>query len=491
MRTDSGRPEAGGADDAMLRSLGYEPELRRRMSAFSNFAISLSIICILAGGITSFHVGLGSVGGASLGIGWPVGCLFSLAVALTMAQVASAFPTAGGLYHWGSILGGRFCGWVTAWFNLAGLVTVLATVNSGTYDFALAALELHPSPEKAAGIKLAVVVLMTLSQGMLNHFGIRLTTRLTDLSGWLILILTAVLTVGLLAFSPKLEWARLWTFTNFSGVTTGGAGFPRTESLGWLFLLGLMLPAYTITGFDASAHTAEETVGASLNVPRGIVRSVWISGLAGWGLVMALTVALPSVAGGVEKGAEVVPWVIRSVLPAWMATGLLVGIVGVQYLCGLAALTSASRMVFAFARDGGLPGSGWLRRVSPGSGSPAVAVWTAALTAAGFTVLVPYTTIAVVCTTFLYLSYVLPVGAGLLAWGGRWRQAGPWQLGVWFRPLAAVSVVGCVALLVIGVQPPNGLALRILGGALVLLLGVWFGWERSRFRGPPGPGLGR
>jgi amino acid transporter len=478
-------PDPAGSDDAMLRSLGYEPELKRRMSAFSNFAISLSIICILAGGITSFHVGLGSVGGAALGIGWPLGCLFALAVAMTMAQVASAFPTAGGLYHWGSILGGRFCGWTTAWFNLAGLVTVLATVNSGTYDFALAALELHPAEGSAATLKLAVVVLMTLSQGLLNHFGIRWTTRLTDLSGWLILVLSAVLAVGLLAWAPKLEWARLWTFTNFSGAAVGGAGFPRTESLSWLFLLGLMLPAYTITGFDASAHTAEETVGASVNVPRGIVRSVWISGLMGWVLVMAITLALPSVQDGVERGAEVVPWVLRTVLPGWIAKALLVGIVGVQYLCGLAALTSASRMVFAFARDGGLPGSGWLKRVSAETGSPAVAVWMAALTAAAFTILVPYTTIAVVCTTFLYLSYVIPVAAGFLAWGRSWTKPGPWQLGKAFRPLAAISVAGCIGLLVIGVQPPNELALRILAGAVGVLLVVWFGWERRRFRGPP------
>jgi len=473
------------SDELILRRMGYKPELARRMSAFSNFAISLSIICILAGGITSFHVGLGSVGGASLGLGWPLGCLFSLAVAATMAQVASAFPTAGGLYHWGSILGGRGCGWATGWFNLAGLVTVLATVNAGTYDFALAALGWTPAPTAAASVKLSVVVTMMISQGMLNHFGIRWTTRLTDLSGWLILILAVVLTLALLISSPSLEWSRLWTFSNYSGVAVGGAGFPRHESLGWMFALGLMLPAYTITGFDASAHTAEETVSAARNVPRGIVRSVGVSGLLGWLMVMALVLALPGIDAGVAQGAEVVPWVIRSRLPGWLAALLLSGIVLAQYVCGLAALTSASRMVFAFARDGGLPGSGWLRRVNPMTGSPAVAVWVAALTGAAFTVMVPYTTIAVVCTVFLYLSYVVPVGVGWWAWGRSWTVPGPWHLGRAFRPLAAISVVGSIALLVIGVQPPNQLALPILAGTGLAMLVVWFGWERRRFRGPP------
>src|SRR5262245_66280909 len=103
-----------------LHSLGYAQELSRRMSGFSNFAISFSIICILAGGITAFAAGFSSVGGASIGIGWPVGGLFALIVAFAMGQIASAFPTAGGLYHWSSILGGRAWGWATAWFNLLG-----------------------------------------------------------------------------------------------------------------------------------------------------------------------------------------------------------------------------------------------------------------------------------------------------------------------------------------------------------------------------------
>jgi amino acid transporter len=144
-------------DERLLRALGYKQELARRMSGFSNFAISLSIICILAGGITSFHVGWCSVGGASIGIGWPLACLFSLVVALSMAQIASAFPTAGGLYHWSSILGGRGWGWVTAWFNLVGIVTALGAINAGTYDFATAAFGIDTG-QHASLVKTAVVV---------------------------------------------------------------------------------------------------------------------------------------------------------------------------------------------------------------------------------------------------------------------------------------------------------------------------------------------
>ncbi len=117
------RPEeySGSHEDTQqLHSMGYAQELSRRMSGFSNFAISFSIICILAGGITSFQLGFSAAGGAAIGIGWPLSCAFSLIVAASMGQIASAYPTAGGLYHWASILGGRGFGWSTAWFNMLG-----------------------------------------------------------------------------------------------------------------------------------------------------------------------------------------------------------------------------------------------------------------------------------------------------------------------------------------------------------------------------------
>src|SRR5260221_12220146 len=127
--------ERAGADDDVrqLHGLGYAHELSRRMRGFSNSAISFSIICILAGGITSFQGGLSSAGAAAIGIGWPIGCAFSLIVAASMGKIASAYPTAGGLYHWASILGGRGFGWATAWFNLLGLIFVVSSVDVGVW----------------------------------------------------------------------------------------------------------------------------------------------------------------------------------------------------------------------------------------------------------------------------------------------------------------------------------------------------------------------
>ena len=479
---------AHGDDDSLLARLGYVQELSRTLGAFSNFAISLSIICILAGGITSFHIGYCSVGGAAIGLGWPLVCLFSLAVALSMAQIASAFPTAGGLYHWGAILGGRGCGWATAWFNLAGLVTVLAAINVGTFRF-LAAIW-RPEWLEDPTMELSAVLCITASQALINHLGIKLTSRLTDFSGYLILVVAVALPAALAVYSGPWHLERLITFTNHSGLPTEAPVWPEGASLSILFLLGLLLPAYTITGFDASAHVAEETLSAAHNVPRGIIHSVLVSGLIGWLLLCVLVLAMPDAAEGARQGPLVVPWIIGSVLPVWLADAMFTGIVAAQYLCGLATVTSASRMTYAFARDGGLPWSDQLRRVSQRYRTPAAAIWTVAIAAVLFTVFTPvYSTITVVCTIFLYISYVLPIAAGLWAYGRSWRSFGPWQLGGWFRPLALASLLGCSTLILVGMQPPNEASIPVVAGMALLLAVAWYGGMRNRFPGPPVAGL--
>ena len=471
-------------DIRTLHHLGYAQELARRMGGFSNLAISMSIICILSGGITSFHLGYCGVGGAAIGIGWPLVCVFSLMVAMTMGQVASAFPTAGGLYHWAAILGGRGWGWATAWFNLAGLVTVLAAINVGTFQFTARAF----APQWAADpwAQAICVVAITVSQAIFNHLGIRLTSKLTDFSGYWILVVAGLLTVALLVWAPSWEPMRLVTFTNYSGLPENAPIWPASTSLAALFAMGFLLPAYTITGFDASAHVSEETINASHNVPRGIVRSVLVSGVAGWIMLIALVLAIPQADDAARQGDNMVLWILRAVLPR--PVGLLIcgGIAVAQYLCGLATVTSASRMAYAFARDGGLPLSSWVRRVCPRYRTPDVAIWGVAAASILFTLYTPvYSTITAVCTNFLYVSYVLPTALGLLAHGRNWTTYGPWHLGAWFKPLAALSVLGCCGLIAIGMQPPNEKAVVVVGGSCLLLAVGWLARARHTFPGPP------
>jgi len=475
------------SDVKQLAAMGYTQELKRRMSGFSNFAISFSIICILAGGITSMQLGVSAVGGAAAGIVWPLGVIFSLLVALGMAQVASAFPTAGGLYHWSSLLGGKGWGWSTAWFNLLGLIFVTAAVNVGAYTlFANIVLPIFGvDPTKLTLFhQFFGVAAITISQAIFNHRGIRVTTLLTDFSGYLILAVSVLLTIAMLVYAPSHDFSRLFQFSNFSG-DAGGGVWPANTSVSFMVLLGLLWPIYTITGFDASAHTSEETVNASSNVPKGILRSVIVSGIFGWIMVAAFVIALPSVAEGAKQGGGIFFWLMDQVIPVWLKLPLEIGIVVGNYLCGLACVTSTSRMTYAFARDGGMPA--FLSKVSKDHSVPVAAIWLTAFLAIASTVYAPaYTTLTTACVIFLYLSYVMPTAVGIFAYGKTWKKMGPFDLGATvYKITGVISVLGVAALVWAGIQPPNGAALPVTGGLAVLLFFVWHLGVKKVFLGPP------
>jgi amino acid transporter/thiamine kinase-like enzyme len=465
--------------------VGDQPPPPRAIGRFASFALAMSTICVLAGGITSFPTGYCSVGGAAVGLGWPLCALFSLAVALTLGQVASAFPRAGGPCEWAAELGGRGWGWAAGCFNLAALVTVLAAINVGLCQFALSSpariLGYDPAALPSWVLK-AAVLLVTLVQAAINHYGVRFTTRLTSLGGYLIVgtvvALTGLLLVCALASPAGVDPARLVTFSNYSG-PAGGDTWPATGSVAWLFALGLLMPAYTITGFDAPAQTAEETADPEVNVPRAMWQAVLLSGVAGWLMLSAVVLAAPDPDAAAAAGQQSFFQIVRAATPRWTHGPLYTAVALSQFVCGLACVTAASRLAWAMARDRGLPFARRLGRLGTHA-TPAAAVWAVAGVAAGFALL-PYSAVASVCAVFFYLAYALPSACGLATYG-RWPRVGPWHLGRWYPPLAAACVLGCAGLVVLGVQPPNQLVAWVLGATAVGLLALWFGHFRLRFR---------
>ena len=483
-------------DVKTLHGMGYAQELSRSMSKFSNFAISFSIICILSGGINSLGQATAGAGGAAIGIGWPLGVVMSGMFALALAQISSAYPTAGGLYHWGSILGNRFTGWLSAWLNLLGLVTVLGAINVGTFYFFFGAFPSFGLQDTLSHRVLFVAVITGL-QALVNHFGIKLTAKLTDFSGFLILGTAAVLTLACLIAAPSWDIGRLFTFANYTGTEGASLVWPVAFGGGMAFLVGLLLPIYTITGYDASAHTSEETVKASTSVPRGMVSSVIWSGLAGWVMLCAFVLMIPNMDDAAKQGWNVFFWAMDAQMNPTLKVMLYIAIFISQWLCGLATVTSASRMLFAFSRDGGIPGaSKALATVNPTLRTPVAAIWTASVLSVLFVWLTSAITIAgtpaysivVSCTViFLFLSFSLPIALGLMTIGGpKWPTMGPWNIGIGtYKVVASLSLVAMAVMFFIGIQPPNDWALEITLGFIVLALVIWVVFENRRFQGPP------
>ena len=498
------------ADVKQLHSMGYAQELSRRMGLFQNFAISFSIICILAGGITAFPLSLSAAGGASLGIGWPIASIFALLVACALGQVASAYPTAGGIYHWASILGNKGFGWGAAWLNLLGLMFVVSSVNVGLWwlvrDLMLPNVFHMDTAYLVSGAMFDIgwwyqtifVIIVTTAQAIVNHRGIKLTTIVTDFSGYLIFAVTIVLIIGLIAAAPvAIDIGRLFTFADYTG-DAGGGVWPTPTSDRWLgaifpgafaaLVLGLLQGVYTITGFDASGHTSEETRNAAREVPKGMVHSVFWSGLFGYIMVCAFVLAMPSVEEGAKQGWVSFPWTMQaSGMPEILKDILIIGIVVSNFLCALAGLTSCSRMLFAFSRDGGVPWfSSSLRKVSKEHRTPANAIWASAVLSIVATLYGnAFIVLSTGCAVFLYVSYAMPIGAGLLAEGKTWTKKGPFDLGGASKLVAFLAVIGCIVLVVVGVQPPNEKVGYLLFWGIVALIVIWYVVEKKRFAGPP------
>jgi amino acid transporter len=330
---------------------------------------------------------------------------------------------------------------------------------------------------------LLVYAAVLFSHAVLNHLGVRLVARLNDLSAWVHIAGVAVLAVALAAFAPRQPAAFLLTrFTDS----------PRPYWLG--FLLGLLQAGWTFTGFDASAHVSEETRDPTRTAPWGIFLSVAVSGVVGWALLLAVTLAIGDLRAAAAADNPFI-FVLREALGTRAGGALVWVAVVAMWFCGLSSVTSNSRMLFAFARDGGLPFSRRLATVSARYRSPHVAIWVS--TTAALAVLLwtqaysdyreaVYTAITALSTITLYASYGLPIWLGLRARrSGRWTRLGPWHLGRWSTLVNTVALLWICALTVLFVLPPNQVAGYTFAGALALLAVYWNFWMRQRFKGPP------
>ncbi|MFM7323132.1 MAG: amino acid permease [Armatimonadota bacterium] len=521
------------SDEADLARLGYAQQLLRDMGGFSNFAISFSIISILTGAVLLYGYGLKFAGPIVNTVGWPIASLMTLAVAASMGELASAYPTAGGLYFWAFRLGGKGTAWATAWLNMIGQVTATAGINiaAATYLIGAVVRIFGIAPETTVPLlgattdwnfQVAVMALIMVPQVLVNCFGIRPAARLNDISVWWH-IGGVLAIVGCLAVLGKhhnptgflLQATTTTTPLDASSAEIAGRTVPALvfgdiklpsplfAIAPWLrdlyaaapiplvFVLALLQAQWTYTGYDASAHVAEETKMARKNAAWGIVLSVGVSAVAGYALLLALTWCIPN--GDIAATASdtyPVLQILSGNLPKALADALSLVIGGAMWLCGSASISSMGRMWYAFARDDGMPGSRWLKQVHPRFRTPIPAiVATSVLTVATCVWAAAYPVVTSISTIALYLAYVIPI-----ALNARNRRTGrgehvsaanaAWNLGRHARWVNAVAIGWVAVLAVVFSLPPNELVLwtTLLLGAV--LAAYWFGYARGRFAGP-------
>jgi amino acid transporter len=508
------RPATGtDQDERELAHLGYRQELTRAWSGFTNFAISFTIISVLAGTFTTFGQAWNAGGPLAISIGWPVICLFVLLVAVSMSELTSAFPTAGGPYWWAHRLGGAGWSWFTGWFNIVGLVGIVASVGYGAAGFLYALLQIYgvnilgvdfsDSVHAISEIFLLFLVILAVVI-VLNVFADRILGLLNNISvGWHVIGVAAI--IALLVFVPDNHQNFSFVFghrlnnTGFDGGATGGLPF-------WFLVLpiGFLLTMYTQTGYDASAHTAEETRGAAIAAAQGVWKAVFWSALIGWFVLLALVFAANDVAGINEGGGGSIPIITSALSSAAAKAVLLIATVG-QIFCVMAGLTSASRTWYAFSRDRGMPGW-WLFRRLNRQRVPSYAVLGVSFFALLITIPALWSTktgfafaffaITGICTVGLYLAYIIPVYLRLRA--GDSFQPGPWNLGRRYRWIN-IGAIFFVAVVVLALELPftnagvpwnsnfDATALNYTPGVLLLGLVVavwWVASAKNRYTGP-------
>ncbi len=519
-----------------LHGLGYAQELLRTMGGFSNFAISFSIISILTGAVILYDYGLAWAGTAAVLIGWPLVTAFVLLIAASMAEIASAYPTAGGLYYWASKMKNKNWGWWTAWLNLIGQFAIVAGINfaaaaflNGTIitpllknagiDYQNTTLVLGQTWLTGQLLTMGVLMLVEL---VLNIAGINLVAFLNQVSVWWHIAIVALVVILIFAVGkPDISGLTLFSiqpqdvagsWENSNPLFKLSYGPAITYPLVLAFLFSLLLANWTYTGYDASAHVAEETVGARMSSAWGVFLSVAVSAVVGFIFLFALTTHLPDLKalfpatletpvqaaasqyyfGGGVAVISILEYNLNSIVLVGVGAGdlLAAGIAIAMSFCGLASVAAAGRMLFAFARDDGVPASGWLKKVSHRFRTPAnaltgivVVAWVFTLLAGvvgGGTAIVIVTAIS---TIFLYAAYGVVIYLG--ATTTDWLKLRVWSLGRLSKPVAWLAVFWVIVLMILFSFPTSGnISWPFMAGTVILLLVYYFGWARSRFQGP-------
>ena len=532
MTQSKSREDVINQDVADLHKLGYAQELFRTMGGFSNFAISFSIISILTGAVILYDYGLAWAGTAAVMIGWPLVTVFVLLIAASMAEIASAYPTAGGLYYWASRMKNKNWGWWTAWLNLIGQFAIVAGINFAAAAF-LNATIITPLLANA-GItydnttvllangdtailtgQLVTMGILMLVELILNIAGINLVALLNQVSVWWhIAIVAAVVVLVFLAGKPDesgltqfaiqpQDTAGSWQ--NAMGPITLDYGPAISYPLILAFFFSLLQANWTYTGYDASAHVAEETVGARVASAWGLFLSVAVSAVVGFVFLVALSTHLPDLstlfpavlddetlpaASQYYFGGGVAVIAILQYNLGQMGDILAAGIAIAMAFCGLSSVASAGRMLYAFSRDDGLPGSGWLKKVSHRYRTPANALTAMVVVAWVFSVAAGYvgggTAIVIVTaisTIFLYAAYGICIYLG--ATTQDWLGERVWSLGRLSKPIAWVAIFWIVVLMVLFSWPTSGnISFPFMIATVLFLLVYYFAFARRSFKGP-------
>ncbi|KAF5364229.1 hypothetical protein D9756_000907 [Leucocoprinus leucothites] len=421
------------ADEALLAALGYKQEFKREFAPLEVFGIAFSIIGLVPSISSVLFYAIPNGGGPAMVWGWLVASVFILCVGMSMAELASAAPTSGGLYFWTYSLASKrwrnlLC-WIVGYANTIGSIGAIASIDWGAAVQVMAAITIGTNGNfevtnaRLFGVYAAIII----SHGVVCCLGTRVLARLQTVYIALNVLFCIALIVALPAATPKelknsAEFA-LWDFYN---------GAKRLAERLRLHLQ-FPRPLWTICSFDSSVHISEEASNAATAVPWAIVGAISIAGVLGWAINMALAFCMGSDLQALVDSDQPMAQILLNSFGQKGTLAVWILVVIVQYMMGSSMLLAASRQTFAFSRDGALPFSKWLYRMNKRTGTPANVVWFDAILALILGLLVfageqAINAIFSMSVTAIYIAYAIPIVVRFT--GGNDFQPGPFYLGV-------------------------------------------------------------
>ncbi|XP_068643538.1 amino-acid permease BAT1 homolog [Aristolochia californica] len=493
---------------ARLRELGYKQELKRDLSVLSNFAFSFSIISVITGITTLYNTGLTFGGPVATTYGWFIAAFFTMFVGLSMSEICSSYPTSGGLYYWSAMLAGHewapFASWLTGWFNIVGQWAVTTSVDFSLAQLLQVIILLCSGGNNGGGYRASKYVVMAFHGGILLSHAILNSLPISWLSlfGQIAAAWNVLGVFVLMILIPTVATKRAsaeFVFTHFN--TENDVGI---HSKPYIFVLGLLMSQYTLTGYDASAHMTEETKSADKNGPKGIISAIGVSIIVGWGYLLGITFAVTNIpdllnpendAGGYAI-AEIFYQAFKSRYGSGIGGIICLGVIAVAiFFCGMSSVTSNSRMAYAFSRDGAMPFSSLWHRVNKQE-VPINAVWLSvaisfcmALTSLGS--LVAFQAMVSIATIGLYIAYALPIFFRVTL-ARRTFVPGPYNLGRYGVVVGWIAVLWVMTITILFSLPVaypitrdtlNYTPVAVVG-LLILTVSSWIISGRHWFRGP-------
>ena len=475
----NGVPTVFHDEDKRLESLGYKPQLNRVLGFFANFAVAFTYLSPMVGIYSLFVLGVGTGGPAYVWLTWlPVAGM--LLVALIFGELASHYPVAGALYQYSKFSVGPAYGWFVGWFYGIALLVTVASVDTGIVGYVTSLLQsifgwkLNPSSHL---VILVVTVVLLAIQTMFNITGAKVMGNIAKIGVWVELVGTLGVAIILAINGFHHGFSFLFTSQGVQHVKTNPLGLNFNGH--WLTgaaLIAVLAPVYIFYGFESAGDISEETKDAGRQVPRAMRHALLWGGVASFILTVALLMAMPAhnpVGATVSGGG--VPYILAE-LPKSVQDLLLVLIIFAFFSCGTSVQGAGARLAFSYARDGAVPGAGWIAKVSPRHKTPVNAlIGGTAVTIVfilfefiqptknihlGFITYPANTNVLVSLISFgvsgIYLSFLMTVIAAAIARARGWIPEGRFRLGkwAWIVNIVAIAYLG---LMFINVVLPTGL----------------------------------